>query len=50
MATLTYGAHVGLTLTQLSRRIKLKSKLPRDLVCTGFISWGWAVSGFMVEG
>lgn len=35
---LTCRAHVGPSLTQPSRRTKSDSKLPRDLVYTGFIS------------
>jgi hypothetical protein len=38
VVTLTYGAHMGTILSQLSRQTKLESKLSRVLVCTGFIS------------
>ncbi len=50
VATLTCGAHVGPTLTQLPRRIKPGSKLPKDLKRTILLVEGRPVSGFTVGG
>jgi hypothetical protein len=47
---LTRGAHVGPSLSQLPHQIKPESKPSRNLICTGFISWGYVISGFAVYG